>query len=412
MISCLSSLSDNMPYILYMAIMVFTSVVSYYLCNQFLSNSTNLFLAAGLKGKDYGRPDSPYIPEAAGVVCSAVYLCCLSVNLVIPYLVNYCYPLLNFESYFILTSILAGSWSICSMCFLGFTDDVLNLRWRNKLILPLISSFPILLIYIIQHGSTYTLVPFPFKLIFGSSLNLGFFFYVYILMLTIFCTNSINILAGINGLEVGQSIIIAISLILLAFIEIYIGNPNAYVILFFLSPFLAVSFSLIKFNWFPASVFVGDTYCYFTGMTFAVCGILGHCSKTLLLLFIPQIINFVYSLPQLLKMLPCPRHRLPKYNTETELREPSTFVVKVNTLHIFTCVLLGSMARLGLAKITRGGLSTAHSAEIDNMTLLNLYLRIYGPTDEKSLTTRILELQVLCAAAAIFTRYTIAWILF
>ena len=45
-------------------------------------------------------------------------------------------------------------------------------------------------------------------------------------------------------------------------------------------------------------VFVGDTYCYFAGMTFAVVGILAHFSKTLLLFFIPQILNFLFSVPQ------------------------------------------------------------------------------------------------------------------
>ena len=53
-------------------------------------------------------------------------------------------------------------------------------------------------------------------------------------------------------------------------------------------------------------VFVGDTFCYFAGMTFAVAGILGHNTKTLLLFFIPQIFNFVYSLPQLAVGLPRP----------------------------------------------------------------------------------------------------------
>lgn len=62
---------------------------------------------------------------------------------------------------------------------------------------------------------------------------------------------------------------------------------------------------------YPSRVFVGDTYCYFAGMTFAVVGILGHFSKTLLLFFLPQIINFLYSCPQLFKFVPCPRHRLP-----------------------------------------------------------------------------------------------------
>ena len=41
-----------------------------------------------------------------------------------------------------------------------------------------------------------------------STIDLGIMYYVYLAMLAIFCTNAINILAGINGLEVGQSIVI------------------------------------------------------------------------------------------------------------------------------------------------------------------------------------------------------------
>lgn len=63
---------------------------------------------------------------------------------------------------------------------------------------------------------------------------------------------------------------------------------------------------------YPSRVFVGDTFCYFAGMTFAVVGILGHFSKTMLLFFIPQVLNFLYSLPQLFHVIPCPRHRLPR----------------------------------------------------------------------------------------------------
>jgi UDP-N-acetylglucosamine--dolichyl-phosphate N-acetylglucosaminephosphotransferase len=39
-------------------------------------------------------------------------------------------------------------------------------------------------------------------------------------MLAVFCTNAINILSGVNGLEVGQSIIICISVLLHNFIEL------------------------------------------------------------------------------------------------------------------------------------------------------------------------------------------------
>ena len=57
-------------------------------------------------------------------------------------------------------------------------------------------------------------------------------------------------------------------------------------------PFVATTLGLLSLNWWPARIFVGDTFTHFAGMTFAVAAILGHFSKTLLLLFVPQILNF------------------------------------------------------------------------------------------------------------------------
>lgn len=88
---------------------------------------------------------------------------------------------------------------------LGFVDDILNIPWRYKLIIPLFGILPVLIAY---NGSTYVLVPTFLKSYFGRVIDLGFLYYVYMAMLGIFATNSINIYAGINGLEVGQSIII------------------------------------------------------------------------------------------------------------------------------------------------------------------------------------------------------------
>ena len=50
---------------------------------------------------------------------------------------------------------------------------------------------------------------FFFRPILGTNIELGLLYYIYMGMLAVFCTNAINILAGINGLEVGQSIVIA-----------------------------------------------------------------------------------------------------------------------------------------------------------------------------------------------------------
>ena len=54
-------------------------------------------------------------------------------------------------------------------------------------------------------------------------------------------------------------------------------------------PFVGAVLALLEANWFPASVFVGDTFCYWAGCTLATAGIVGRFSKTALLFFIPQV---------------------------------------------------------------------------------------------------------------------------
>ena len=69
----------------------------------------------------------------------------------------------------------------------------------------------------------------------------------------IFCflgTNAINILAGINGLEVGQSIVIACSIIVFNFIQIFINSVTEkhQLSLYFMLPYLSTTLALWKYN--------------------------------------------------------------------------------------------------------------------------------------------------------------------
>ncbi len=65
--------------------------------------------------------------------------------------------------------------SIGFMIFLGFVDDVVDLPWRYKLILPTIASLPLVVAY---SGSTYIAVPWPLVEVLGSSINLGILYQV------------------------------------------------------------------------------------------------------------------------------------------------------------------------------------------------------------------------------------------
>lgn len=87
----------------------------------------------------------------------------------------------------------------------------------------------------------------PLLLLFFAT---GLFYYVYMGMLAVFCTNAINILAGINGLETGQSLVIAISILLFNIIELSGDCAQAHLFsLHFIIPFIAVTCALLKYNW-------------------------------------------------------------------------------------------------------------------------------------------------------------------
>ncbi len=112
---------------------------------------------------------------------------------------------------------------------LGFLDDIFDIRWRHKVPIPIIASIPLLMVYYAEQGNTNVVVPIPLRAIFGPFINLGMFpcalnatpltlsqgplYYLYMALLSTFATNSINIIAGINGAEVSQALIIALSVI-------------------------------------------------------------------------------------------------------------------------------------------------------------------------------------------------------
>ena len=323
-------------------------------------------LKSGLKGIDINKcedvhnlkdPNRKEVPESLGIVPATVFLLVTIIFQIFLQLDNEQQLQYN-----------ASLLSISFMTFLGFADDVVDLKWRYKLFLPLIASFPLIFAY---SGATNILLPNFISNIIGiKSIELGVIYKFYMCLLSIFCTNSINIYAGINGLEVGQSLIISLTIILYNLIEIIIHDGQVEENLFSMSimiPFFTCSLGLFMFNKYPSLCFIGDTYCYFAGMTFACAGIHGHFSKSILLFFIPQILNFLFSFPQLIGIVPCSRHRLPKYDHKTRLL----------------------------------------TGQKEHWNLLNVSLRVLGPKREQDLCNILLIFQIICSTFALFIRFTL-----
>ncbi|EHH23503.1 UDP-N-acetylglucosamine--dolichyl-phosphate N-acetylglucosaminephosphotransferase isoform X2 [Macaca nemestrina] len=364
------------------------------------------FIAARLCGQDLNKTSRQQIPESQGVISGAVFLIILFCFIPFPFLNCFVKEQCKAFPHHEFVALIGALLAICCMIFLGFADDVLNLRWRHKLLLPTAASLPLLMVYFTNFGNTTIVVPKPFRPILGLHLDLGILYYVYMGLLAVFCTNAINILAGINGLEAGQSLVISASIIVFNLVELEGDCRDDHVFsLYFMIPFFFTTLGLLYHNWYPSRVFVGDTFCYFAGMTFAVVGILGHFSKTMLLFFMPQVFNFLYSLPQLLHIIPCPRHRIPRLNIKTGKLEMSYSKFKTKSLSFLGTFILKVAESLRLVTIHQSDTEDGEFTECNNMTLINLLLKIFGPIHERNLTLLLLLLQILGSAFTFSIRY-------
>ena len=146
-------------------------------------------------------------------------------------------------------------------------------------------------------------------------------------------------------------------------------------------------------------------------MVFAIVGILGHFSKTLLLLLIPQIANFIYSAPQLFRLVPCPRHRLPRFNARTGLLEPSVTQWQkppAKPVALFLDIL--ERLPVPLLRVERSG--KGEIVESTNFTILNLWLVWFGPMREDRLAIGLLVMQTCFGILGLFVRHELALLVF
>jgi len=181
---------------------------------------------------------------------------------------------------------------ILILSIVGLVDDLLGwkhggLSARFRIFLALIASIPLIVI-----NAGYHTIDLP---IFGIT-NIGLFYTLVFIPIGIAgATTTYNFLAGFNGLESGQGIII---LSFLSFIAYVTGSSWLALV------GLIVVVSLIVFyyyNRFPAKVFPGDILTYGIGAMIACMTILGNFEKIAVFVFIPYIIEVILKIRGKLK---------------------------------------------------------------------------------------------------------------
>jgi len=168
----------------------------------------------------------------------------------------------------------------------GLFDDLLGwkkgLSKKLRLTLILFSAVPLMVLNVGQHTVL--------------GIQLGILYPLLIIPIAVLgATTTFNFLAGYNGLESSQGILILAALSVANFIT---GN---WWLALISGAYVTALFAFFLFNKYPAKVFPGDILTYPTGAIIAGIAIVGNMEKFALILFVPYILEVILKVRGKLK---------------------------------------------------------------------------------------------------------------
>ncbi|MFC0299508.1 glycosyltransferase family 4 protein [Virgibacillus soli] len=156
---------------------------------------------------------------------------------------------------------------------LGIIDDIYNLSAKVKFGVQLLVA----LLVIFWGGIQVEFINLPF----GGQFEFGFFSTAITVLWIVGITNAINLIDGLDGLAGGVS---AIALFTIAGMAVIMGNTYVLTIatvLFF------STMGFLRYNFYPAKIFMGDTGALFLGYMISVLALLGFKNVTIISFVIP-----------------------------------------------------------------------------------------------------------------------------
>ncbi|KAL2823017.1 putative UDP-N-acetylglucosamine-dolichyl-phosphate N-acetylglucosaminephosphate transferase [Aspergillus granulosus] len=373
-----------------------------------------VFIKSGLGRRQMTRPNRPEALEYMGSLCGVLYLLSLVIFMPFAFYEDIIAAALvdkalnaTVETKYIesgrmlqwfprskLASYLFGILSLQSIVISGVMNELLQIQWKYQALIRGLGFTPLLLASFMDFGDRQTGLPVPVEHIMSA--------------IAVFLPVSSNTVADIEVVEVGQALIIALSLMANSILHLLTAPPDSvpnghWSSLYFLTPFIGISIALLYHAWYPSKVFVGHTYSYLAGTVFVIVGILGRCTKMLIILLIPQISNLLYASPQLLRLIPCPQNTRPRVSPETGLLEASMFEWRVapSPRIILTLDTLNWMRLVRTRRNENGEV-----LESTNLTIPNLFLVWMGQMSEVQLVFGILLIQCGCGLLVLVSHFS------
>lgn len=223
---------------------------------------------AELVGRDMHKLDRRFVAEIGGVPVLVGFLAgAFTYTAIVTFTLHM--PDENYRTFAMLTTVLIAS-------MIGLIDDILGwkigLRQWQKPVLTLFAALPMV---VVNAGSSEIGVPW-------GTVELSYVYLLFVVPVGIIgATNGFNMIGGYNGLEAGMGALILTTLGLIS----YLGGKTWITILAFCMVTAILAFLL--FNWYPARIFPGNMFTYFTGALIACIAVFGNSEKIALVLFIP-----------------------------------------------------------------------------------------------------------------------------
>ena len=249
-------------------ILILALIIGFVLSYSFTTLWRDMAQKKGLLGKDMHKKDGRGVAEAGGIAFLTSFI-----------LIVLFYILANVFLFKSDTNVIELFALLCSILiagFIGFSDDIIGwkigLNKLSRVFLLLFASIPLVVI----NAGVSTVLGIEFGIIFPL---------VLIPIGIVGTTATFNFLAGFNGLEASQGILIIGALSI-----VYYLNGVTW-LTFVLASMVVCLLGFYFLNKWPAKVFPGDVLTYPVGAMIAIAAILGNMEKIAIFFFIPYIIE-------------------------------------------------------------------------------------------------------------------------
>jgi UDP-N-acetylglucosamine--dolichyl-phosphate N-acetylglucosaminephosphotransferase len=226
---------------------------------------------AGINGKDLNKPGQPKVADIGGLVTVAGFAAGILLLIALKTFTQQ-FDIINLQY------LLAALSTVLIAVLIGVVDDIVSLRQWFKAITPVFCALPLMAV---KAGDTSIGIPF------WGQIDLGIIYTLVLVPIGVtIAANGVNMLAGFNGLEVGMGLV---GMAALAVIAARLNENTSLVILL---AALGALLATLRYNWYPARVFIGDAGTLSIGAMMATAVIIGNFELAGVIIMIPHAVDF------------------------------------------------------------------------------------------------------------------------